>query len=93
MNDLNQWLVWSPASRCADSNIRYRSHGTYTYLAAGCLLAVGETEKAQKLFDQVPELMEKKKIGGKGLPMEIIIKKKCTYCLVSVPLLVTDFAS
>lgn len=33
-------------------------------------------EKAQKLFDSVPELLEKKKIGGKDLPTEVWIKKK-----------------
>lgn len=33
-------------------------------------------EKAQKLLDQVPDLLEKKKIGGKDLPTEVWIKKK-----------------
>ena len=53
-----------------------RSHGTYYFIAAGCYVALKDYVKAQELFDKVPELLEKKKIGGKDLPTEVFIKKK-----------------
>ena len=34
---------------------------------------------AQKLLDAIPDLLDKKKIGGKDLPTEVFIKKKRTY--------------
>jgi len=33
-------------------------------------------KKAQEMFDKIPELIEKKKVGGKDLPTEVLIKKK-----------------
>lgn len=39
-------------------------------------MALKDYSKAQELFDKVPELLEKKKIGGKDLPTEVFIKKK-----------------
>jgi hypothetical protein len=33
-------------------------------------------DKAKELFEQVPALIEKKKIGGKDLPTEVFIKKR-----------------
>ena len=39
-------------------------------------MALKDYVKAQELFDKVPELLEKKKIGGKDLPTEVFIKKK-----------------
>ena len=33
-------------------------------------------DKAQELLDKIPELIDKKKIGGKDLPTEVFIKKK-----------------
>lgn len=56
-----------------------RSHATYYFIAAGCYASLKNYEKAQKLFDNVPELLEKKKIGGKDLPTEVWIKKKREY--------------
>ena len=53
-----------------------RSHATYYFIAGGCHLSLQNYEKAQKYFDAVPELLEKKKIGGKDLPTEVWIKKK-----------------
>ena len=56
-----------------------RSHATYYFIAAGCHVSVKNYEHAQKLLDQIPELLEKKKIGGKDLPTEVFIKKKRGY--------------
>ena len=57
-------------------SLAYRSHATYYFIAGGCQMSLKNYEKAQKLFDAVPELLEKKKIGGKDLPTEVWIKKK-----------------
>lgn len=54
----------------------HRSHATYYFIAGGCHISLKNYEKAQKLFDAVPGLLEKKKIGGKDLPTEVWIKKK-----------------
>ncbi|THU91198.1 hypothetical protein K435DRAFT_674578 [Dendrothele bispora CBS 962.96] len=58
------------------------SHGTYYFIAAGCLISVGGEEninKAQEMFDKIPELIQKKKVGGKDLPTEVLIKKKLDF--------------
>ncbi|GLB39315.1 putative protein of unknown function (DUF3808) [Lyophyllum shimeji] len=55
------------------------SHGTYYFLAAGCYISLGNTSKAQALLDQVPELIEQRKISGKDLPTEVLIKKKLEF--------------
>ena len=54
-----------------------RSHATYYFIAAGCHISLKNYKKAQELLDQIPDLLEKKKIGGKDLPTEVFIKKKC----------------
>jgi hypothetical protein len=46
---------------------------------AGCHIALGDHVKAKELLDQVPKLLEGKKIGGKDLPTEVFIKKRCTF--------------
>ena len=53
-----------------------RSHATYYFIAAGCYISLRNYEKAQELLDKVPDLIEKRKIGGKDLPTEVFIKKK-----------------
>ncbi|KAG6815974.1 hypothetical protein H0H87_009701 [Tephrocybe sp. NHM501043] len=55
------------------------SHGTYYFLAAGCYISLGNTTKAQALLDVIPELIDKKKISGKDLPTEVLIKKKLAF--------------
>lgn len=55
----------------------YRSHGTYYFIAAGCQWSLGQYDEAQKLLDAITGLLDKKKIGGKDLPTEVLIKKKC----------------
>ncbi|KAG6838080.1 Mitochondrial outer membrane protein iml2, partial [Blastosporella zonata] len=52
------------------------SHGTYYFLAAGCYISIGNKTKAQALLDVIPDLIDKKKISGKDLPTEVLIKKK-----------------
>lgn len=39
---------------------------------------MGDLDKAKELFEQIPALLDKKKIGGKDLPTEVFIKKKRT---------------
>ena len=69
-------IRWFPFAVRQTSTFVCRSHATYYFIAAGCHLSLKNYEKAQKLFDAVPELLEKKKIGGKDLPTEVWIKKK-----------------
>lgn len=42
----------------------------------GCYISLGLLEKAKELFDVIPGLIDKRKIGGKDLPTEVFIKKK-----------------
>ena len=44
---------------------------------------MGNYEKAQELLDRIPDLIDKKKIGGKDLPTEVFIKKKRTLHMCS----------
>jgi thioredoxin-like negative regulator of GroEL len=60
-------------SALASSNC-YSSDWTYV----GCYISLGNYEKAQELLDQVPALLEKKKLSGKDLPTEVFIKKRST---------------
>ncbi|CAE6511823.1 unnamed protein product [Rhizoctonia solani] len=60
------------------------SHATYTYIAAGCYLALAKDQpefkvKARALLDLLPNLLDRKKIGGKDLPTEVFIQKKSMY--------------
>lgn len=66
-----------------------RSHATYYFIAAGCHVSVKNYTEAQKLLDMIPDLLEKKKIGGKDLPTEVFIKKK-RRCSRVVPGFVID---
>ena len=47
-----------------------RSHATYYFIAAGCHVSVKNYEQAQKLLDQIPELLEKKKEKSKSAAVE-----------------------
>ncbi|KAL0946369.1 hypothetical protein HGRIS_012600 [Hohenbuehelia grisea] len=55
------------------------SHGTYYFIAAGCYISLGNRQKAQELMDRLPTLLDKKKINGKDLPTEVLIKKKLEF--------------
>jgi len=55
------------------------SHGTYYFIAAGCHVSLGNLDKARELLEQIPALLDKKKIGGKDLPTEVFIKKKLAF--------------
>ncbi|KAH9945781.1 outer membrane protein Iml2/Tetratricopeptide repeat protein 39 [Epithele typhae] len=82
-------LAWTLLSQrryqeAADAFIRMTevnswSHATYYFLAAGCYISMKNYDKAQELLDKNPDLLEKKKIGGKDLPTEVFIKKKLTF--------------
>ncbi|KAJ1307250.1 hypothetical protein OPQ81_001363 [Rhizoctonia solani] len=63
------------------------SHATYTYIAAGCYLALAKDKpefkaKARALLESIPKLLDRKKIGGKDLPTEVFIQKKTSVYLV-----------
>jgi hypothetical protein len=47
--------------------------------STGCYISMGDTTKAQELFDTIPSLLDKRKINGKDLPTEILIRKKRTW--------------
>ncbi|KAI8989806.1 outer membrane protein Iml2/Tetratricopeptide repeat protein 39 [Trametes punicea] len=82
-------LAWTLLSQrryqdAADAFIRMTqinswSHATYFFIAAGCHISLGNFEKAQEFLDRIPELIEKRKIGGKDLPTEVFIKKKLAF--------------
>ncbi|KAF7313045.1 hypothetical protein MKEN_00989500 [Mycena kentingensis (nom. inval.)] len=57
------------------------SHATYYFIAAGCYGALGDKAKAQELYDALPELLgsKGKKVGGKDLPTEVLIRKKLEF--------------
>ncbi|EMD38154.1 hypothetical protein CERSUDRAFT_113305 [Gelatoporia subvermispora B] len=55
------------------------SHATYYFIAAGCHISLKNYEEAQKLLDAIPDLIDKRKIGGKDLPTEVFIKKKLAF--------------
>ncbi|KAJ3717060.1 hypothetical protein C8R42DRAFT_187904 [Lentinula raphanica] len=67
------------------------SHGTYYFIAAGCHLSLALSDgvspeekekylnKAQELLDTIPNLVDKRKMGGKDLPTEVLIKKKLIF--------------
>ena len=75
--ELNSWWVFQAYNLTVfQISGHLRSHGTYHYIAASCYLSAGDTEKAQKLFEEIPKLLENKKIAGKDLPTEVLIKKK-----------------
>lgn len=60
------------------------SHATYTFIAAGCYLALAQDNpeykaKARALLDSIPQLLDRKKLGGKDLPTEVFIQKKIDF--------------
>ncbi|EIW74024.1 hypothetical protein CONPUDRAFT_113920 [Coniophora puteana RWD-64-598 SS2] len=55
------------------------SHATYYFIAAGCHFSLGDLDKAQELLDQIPELLNGRKISGRDLPTEVFIKKKIEF--------------
>ncbi|KAI0672830.1 outer membrane protein Iml2/Tetratricopeptide repeat protein 39 [Trametes maxima] len=80
------WTLFSQRryQEAADAFIRVTeinswSHATYYFIAAGCYISLHNYEKAQELLDRIPDLIDKKKIGGKDLPTEVFIKKKLAF--------------
>ncbi|KAK0442051.1 outer membrane protein Iml2/Tetratricopeptide repeat protein 39 [Desarmillaria tabescens] len=55
------------------------SPATYYFIATGCYITIGDLDKAQELFDAIPGMIDKRKMGGKDLPMEVLIKKKIEF--------------
>ncbi|KAG8746511.1 hypothetical protein FRC10_004645 [Ceratobasidium sp. 414] len=60
------------------------SHATYTFIAAGCYLSLAREKpefktKARALIDLVPQLLDRKKIGGRDLPTEVFIQKRIDF--------------
>ncbi|KAJ7339876.1 hypothetical protein DFH08DRAFT_812255 [Mycena albidolilacea] len=51
------------------------SHATCYFIAAGCYVSLGSRTKAQELFDPLPELLQREKVGGKDLATEVLIRK------------------
>lgn len=79
MTEINSWYVSSILFLRSFVDAWFlipRSHATYYFIAAGCYISLRDYEQAQRLFDKVPEFIEKRKIGGKDLPTEVFIKKK-----------------
>ena len=41
----------------------------------GCYISIGDLNQAQKLLDDIPNLLNKR-LGGKDLPTEVLIRRK-----------------
>lgn len=80
MTEVNSWCAFSYlTSLSTSSRPCCRSHVTYYFLAASSYVSVGNIARAQELFDHIPALFENmRKIGGKDLPTEVLIRKKST---------------
>ncbi|KAI6138118.1 outer membrane protein Iml2/Tetratricopeptide repeat protein 39 [Pisolithus tinctorius] len=52
------------------------SHATYHFLAAGCYVCIGQLDKAQKMFNALPEAIDKRR---RNMPIEVFIKKKLEF--------------
>ncbi|KAI6115400.1 outer membrane protein Iml2/Tetratricopeptide repeat protein 39 [Pisolithus croceorrhizus] len=53
------------------------SHATYHFLAAGCYISIGQSDKAQSLLDALSQIMDKRR--GRNMPTEVFIKKKLAF--------------
>jgi len=74
ITQLNTWQV-ALSDKVIIPDFFCRSHATYYFIAAGCHWSLGNQDEAQRLFDLIPGLIDKK-IGGKDLPTEVFLKKK-----------------
>ncbi|KAF8638147.1 hypothetical protein AX17_002420 [Amanita inopinata Kibby_2008] len=54
------------------------SHATYHFISAGCYISVGNLDKAQELFDAIPDLIGKK-VAGRSPPTEVFVKTKIEF--------------
>ncbi|KAF7358792.1 Mitochondrial outer membrane protein IML2 [Mycena sanguinolenta] len=89
LTKLNSWYVipsftLKPSYYCAEVAVYFaencpRSHATYYFIAAGCYTTLGNRDKAQELLDAVPELLQRRKAGGKNVPTEVLIRKKLEF--------------
>ncbi|KAJ6492116.1 hypothetical protein C8R45DRAFT_1096157 [Mycena sanguinolenta] len=52
---------------------------TYCFIATGCYISLGNRDKAQELLDAVPDLLQRRKVGGKDLPSEVLIRKELEF--------------
>ncbi|KIK19843.1 hypothetical protein PISMIDRAFT_682759 [Pisolithus microcarpus 441] len=53
------------------------SHATYYFLAAGCYISIGQSDKAQSLLDALSQIMDKRR--SRNMPTEVFIKKKLAF--------------
>ena len=66
------YAIAAGASSGYDSNMCFTNSG----FLQGCYLSMGNKVKAKELFDKIPALFEGRKIGGKDLPTEVLLRKK-----------------
>ena len=65
MTEVNSWCALTFPPVRANLICGCRSHVTYYFLAASSYVCVGDLEKAQQLYDQIPTLFDNmRKIGG-----------------------------
>ncbi|KAI5990564.1 hypothetical protein F5J12DRAFT_727655 [Pisolithus orientalis] len=53
------------------------NRATYHFLAAGCYVSVRQLDEAQRLFDKLPAVLDKRR--GRDMPTEVLIKKKLEF--------------
>ncbi|KAI6010291.1 outer membrane protein Iml2/Tetratricopeptide repeat protein 39 [Pisolithus marmoratus] len=58
------------------TKINSRSHATYYFLAAGCYVSAGQSDKAQRLLDTLSEIMRKRR---RNMSTEAFIKRKLAF--------------
>jgi hypothetical protein len=78
-NDASEYLepcdLQLPSCWCVPLLSSITKDRPITPFQLGCCISIGDLEQAQKLLDDVPTLLNKK-IGGKDLPTEVLIRKK-----------------
>ncbi|KAF8838754.1 hypothetical protein BDN67DRAFT_933260 [Paxillus ammoniavirescens] len=58
------------------TNMNSWSHATYRYIAAGCYVSAGKLDEAQKLFNKIPDALNKRR---RSVSTESFIKKKLDF--------------
>ncbi|OBZ65787.1 Mitochondrial outer membrane protein IML2 [Grifola frondosa] len=82
MTEINSWwvCVFVLTKIAANSSgLSGVTQHTTSLLPVCCYISLKDYEKAQRLLDAIPALVDKKKIGGKDLPTEVFIKKKLAF--------------
>ncbi|EJD00336.1 uncharacterized protein FOMMEDRAFT_159009 [Fomitiporia mediterranea MF3/22] len=80
MTEVNTWSHAMYYMLVGGTIVIINSAWTMTNLfLVGCYVSLGDRVKAKELFDKIPSFLDKRKIGGKEIPMETVIRKKLAF--------------